>query len=172
MSEDIKALLIEAVNLLRRMAGPPPAVPAPPTPPPAVPEIPPVEISFADILKGMETTQEGLESILEKLDEIGEALGVPPYYTKYMTEKSLPGAGSVSSKTPVDQDISKILGRKARYGYIYSETGTLIIKINSGAQITLKAADFFDIHDQHLEVEKLRIETESVVDIIFRLLLV
>lgn len=94
-------------------------------------------------------------------------------YKTYMSEDQLENKGVVNKANPVDIEVFETLGRTAKYGFIYSETGTLIVKVNEGgAPIPLKAADFFDIHDQHLEVEKLRIETESVADITFRLLLV
>jgi len=103
--------------------------------------------------------------------------GVPPVPTvevfrNYMSEDQLDNKGVVNKATPVDIEVYEILGRNAKYGFIYSETGTIILKFNNGSPIPLKVADFFDIHDQHLEVEKLRIETESVADLTFRLLLV
>jgi len=161
-SEEIKTLLIEVVNLLRQIAGPPrPVVPV------VEVEVPPprVEVTLADI-------SEGLESVLEKLDEIGDALGVPPYHTDYMTEKGITGQGSVSSGSPVDSDIVDILGRKPRYGYIYSETGTITVKLNNGADIPLKVSDSLNLVDLHLEVERLQITTTSATALTYRLLFV
>lgn len=158
-SEEIKTLLIEVVNLLRRIAGPAPAVPVVEVPPPRV------EVSLTDI-------SEGLDRVLEKLDEIGEALGVPPYHTDYMTEKGITGKGSVSSGSPVDEDIVDILGRKARYGYIYSETGTITVQLNNGAEIPLKVSDSLNLVDLHLEVERLQITTTSATALTYRLLFV
>lgn len=103
-------------------------------------------------------------------------LHIPParveVFRDYLTEDQLDNKDVVNAATPVEIEVLELMGRRARYGYVYSETGVLIIKINDGAPIPLKAADFLNLEDQHLEVEKLRIETESVVDITFRLLLV
>lgn len=109
--------------------------------------------------------------------------GVPPeaipglpvpldVFRNYISEDQLKDKDVVNAATPVDIEVLETLGRRARYGFVYSETGTLIVKINEGAPIPLKAADFLNLWDQHLEIEKMRIETESVADITFRLLLV
>ena len=90
---------------------------------------------------------------------------VPPaveVYKNYMSEVQLDAKGVVNAATPIDIEVLETLGRTSKYGFIYSETGTLILKFNEGgAPVPLKAADFFDIHDQHLEIEKLRIAREA-----------
>lgn len=93
-------------------------------------------------------------------------------YRDYLTEDQLDNKDVVSVAAPVEIEVLELMGRRARYGYVYSETGVLNVKINDRAPIPLKAADFLSLVDLHLEVEKMRIETESVADITFRLLLV
>lgn len=93
-------------------------------------------------------------------------------YRDYLTEDQLDNKNVVNDAAPVDIEVLELMGRRARYGYVYSETGTLNVRINDRAPIPLKAADFLSLIDLHLEVEKMRIDTESVADITFRLLLV
>lgn len=108
--------------------------------------------------------------------EIPEIPGVPvlrpDVFRDYLTEDQLDDKGVVNAATPVEIEVLELMGRRARYGFVYSETGTLNVKINDKAPIPVKAADFLNLADMHLEVEKMRIETESVADITFRLLLV
>lgn len=93
-------------------------------------------------------------------------------YRDYLTEDQLDNKDVVSAAAPVEIEVLEIMGRRARYGYVYSETGVLNVRINDRAPIPLKAADFLSLIDLHLEVEKMKIDTESVADITFRLLLV
>ena len=94
------------------------------------------------------------------------------YFRDYLTEDQLDNKDAVNEATPVEIEVLEIMGRRARFGFIYSETGTINVRINDRAPIPLKAADFLNIGDLRLEIEKMRIETESVADITFRLLLV
>lgn len=93
-------------------------------------------------------------------------------YRDYLTEDQLDNKDVVNAASPVEIEVLEIMGRRARYGYVYSETGVLNVMINDRAPIPLKAADFLSLIDLHLEVEKMRIDTESAADITFRLLLV
>lgn len=112
-------------------------------------------------------------AILAAVFGVPEVPGAPvERYANYMTEDQLENKGVVNEANPVIIEVLETLGRKARYGFIYSETGTITVKINEQAPIPLKAADFLNLADQHIEVEKLRIETTSVVDVYFRMLLV
>jgi len=94
------------------------------------------------------------------------------YLRDYLTEDQLDNKNLVNLATPVDIEVLEIMGRRARFGFIYSETGTINVRFNDRAPIPVKAADFLNLGDLRLEVEKMRIETESVADIMFRLLLV
>jgi len=115
-------------------------------------------------------------AVIQLLGYIPEALGVGvpgvSLFKDYMTEDLLERKGFISETTPVHIEVLEQMGRGAKYGFIYSETGTINVKINDGSPIPLKAADFLPLHDQGLEIEKLSIETTSVADISFRLLLV
>lgn len=97
---------------------------------------------------------------------------IPGVFRDYLTEDQLDNKDVVNAASPVEIEVLEIMGRRARYGYVYSETGILNVRINDRAPIPLKAADYLSLGDMHLEVEKMRIETESVTDILFRLLLV
>jgi len=134
------------------------------------------EIMLAN-LKALNVVIEQNNAIIQLLGYIPQALGLPGVpgvsaFRDYMTEDQLERKGLVSETTPVSIEVLETMGRRARYGYIYSETGTINIKINDGAPIPLKAADFLSLIDQGLEIEKLRIETASVADLSFRMLLV
>lgn len=94
------------------------------------------------------------------------------YFRDYLTEDQLDNKGVVNAATPVQIEVLEIMGRRARFGFVYSETGTLNIKINNKSPIPVKAADFLPLGDLRLEIEEMRIETDSVADITFRLLLV
>jgi len=94
------------------------------------------------------------------------------FFRDYLTEDQLDNKNAVKLATPVEIEVYEIMGRRARFGFVYSETGTINVKINDKAPIPVKAADFLHLGDLRLEIEKMRIETESVGDITFRLLLV
>jgi hypothetical protein len=111
-------------------------------------------------------------SVLTGVTPPGVVLPAVEVFREYMTEDQLDNKGVVNKATPVDIEVLATLGRTAKYGFVYSETGTIILKINDKSPIPVKVADFFDIGAQHLEVEKLRIETDSVADLTFRMLLV
>jgi len=94
------------------------------------------------------------------------------YFRDYLTEDQLDNKDVVNAATPVEIEVLEIMGRRARFGFVYSETGTINLRINDRAPIPVKAADFLNLGDLRLEIEKMRIETESVAPITFRLLLV
>lgn len=94
------------------------------------------------------------------------------YFSDYLTEDQLDNKDVVNAATPVEIEVLEIMGRRAKFGFVYSETGTLNVRINDKAPIPVKAADFLPLGDLRLEIEKMRIETDSVADITFRLLLV
>lgn len=113
-----------------------------------------------------------LLSVIAGVEVPGVEIPGVEIYRDYMTEDQLDNKDAVSAATPVEIEVLELMGRRAKYGYVYSETGTLNVKINDRAPIPLKVADFLSLADLHLEVEKLRIDTESVSAITFRLLLV
>jgi len=114
-------------------------------------------------------------AVIQLLGYLSEALGVAVPGARamdYMTEDQLERKNLVNVAQPVIIDVLSTMGRTARFGYLYSETGTINVKVNDGAPIPLKAADFLSLGDLGLEIEKMRIETTSAVDLEFRLLLV
>jgi len=133
------------------------------------------EILLAN-LQALNVIIEQNNAVIQLLGYIPEALGVGvpgiSLFKDYLTEDQLDRKGLVNEANPVLIEVLEIMGRRAKYGYVYSETGTINVKINDGAPIPVKAADFLPIFDLNLEIEKMRIETTSAVDLSFRLLLV
>jgi len=93
-------------------------------------------------------------------------------YRDYLTEAQLSNKGVVNAATPVEVDVLALIARRARNGFVYSETGTLLVSINDKSPIFVKASDFLNIGELRLEVERMRIEAEGVGDLSFRLMLV
>lgn len=130
------------------------------------------------VLKALNVNIDQNNTIIALLGLIA-GIEVPPepipgvgVFRDYLTEDQLDNKDVVNAATPVEIEVLEIMGRRARYGFIYSETGTINVRINDRAPIPVKAADFLPLGDLRLEIEKMRIDTESGADITFRLLLV
>ncbi|MBA7684305.1 hypothetical protein ES703_92698 [subsurface metagenome] len=132
------------------------------------------------ILKASNVTIEQNNTIIILLGKLaGIEIEIPgveipgvEYFRDYLTEDQLDNKDVVNAETPVELEVLELMGRRARFGFVYSETGTINLRINDRAPIPVKAADFLNLGNLRLEIEKMRIETESVADITFRLLLV
>ena len=78
---------------------------------------------------------------------------------------------NVSTATPRLWNLVTQLGRKARFGYIVSDTGTILVTINANAPLTLYSGDVHIFDNSNELVETIQITTTSVTNLNFRLVL-
>lgn len=89
----------------------------------------------------------------------------PPKHKNYFSEEK-----TIVKGEPREIKIREKLGRDGEYGYIVSDKGTIIIRINGGEKITLLRGQAIYFHELHLIVSRLDIFTESTVPLEYRLL--
>jgi hypothetical protein len=89
----------------------------------------------------------------------------PPKHKNYFSEEE-----TIVKDGPREIKIREELGRDGEYGYIVSDKGTIIIRINGGEKITLLKGQAISFHELHLMVSRLDIFTESTVPLEYRLL--
>ena len=89
----------------------------------------------------------------------------PPKHKNYFSEEK-----TIVKDEPREIKIREELGRDGEYGYIVSDKGTLVVRINGGEKVTLMRGQAIYFHELHLIVSRLDISTESTVPLAYRLL--
>ena len=89
----------------------------------------------------------------------------PPKHKNYFSEEE-----AITKDGPREIKIREELGRDGEYGYIVSDKGTIVIRINGGEKVTLLKGQAIYFHELNLLVSRLDIFTESVVPLEYRLL--
>jgi len=89
----------------------------------------------------------------------------PPQHKNYFSEEK-----TIVKDEPREIKVREKLGRDGEYGYIVSDKGTIIIRINGGEKITLLKGQAIYFHELNLIVSRLDIFTESTVPLEYRLL--
>lgn len=89
---------------------------------------------------------------------------------------------TVSADTPRHYNIASLLRRPGRYGYLISDEGTIKFSMNAGADderaarntgatITLYQGERYPFDDKNHEVFSIHIETASLTELAFRLVM-
>ena len=78
---------------------------------------------------------------------------------------------SVTAAAPLIWNMITQLGRKGKYGYIVSDTGTILVTINANAPITLYSGDVHIFDNSNELIETISITTASVAALNFRLVM-
>ena len=89
----------------------------------------------------------------------------PPKHKNYFSEEE-----TIVKDGPREIKIREELGRDGEYGYLVSDKGTIVLRINGGEKITLLKGQAIYFHELHLIVSRLDIFTASTVPLEYRLL--
>jgi hypothetical protein len=89
----------------------------------------------------------------------------PPKHKNYFSEEK-----TIVKDEPREIKIRAELGRDGEYGYLVSDKGTIVMRINGGEKITLMKGQAIYFHELNLIVSRLDIFTESTVPLEYRLL--